>query len=102
MLVLCYISGVVDSSGLRLWLTPTPQTYEASTIEIGELITPFMFVPPRQEQFKTFGYCPSSCIEDVGIYEKIKKVECITNIFYNISIFLMAPTKVSLPKKIMI
>jgi len=58
--------GVVDSSGIRLWLTPTPQTYEAATLEIGENISPQMFVPPRQEHFLTYGYCPANCIEGVN------------------------------------
>ena len=53
--------GVVDSSGLRLWLTPNLREHDASYIAVGPLV-PTIIVPPFQQDFALSGLCTSECV----------------------------------------
>ncbi|XP_072515362.1 dopamine beta-hydroxylase [Salminus brasiliensis] len=55
------ISGRRDSSGIRLWYTPSLRRFDAGIMELGLVYTPVMAVPPRQSSFPLSGYCTAAC-----------------------------------------
>ncbi|KAK5900753.1 hypothetical protein CgunFtcFv8_025685 [Champsocephalus gunnari] len=66
------ISGRHDSSGIRLYYTPSLRRYDAGIMELGLVYTPIMAVPPKQNSFYLSGYCTSECTQTAlpsgGIY----------------------------------
>ncbi|XP_065218029.1 dopamine beta-hydroxylase-like [Planococcus citri] len=54
-------SDFVDSSGVRLHITPTLRKYNAGVMELGLEYTDKMAIPPKQESFLLSGYCISEC-----------------------------------------
>merc|ERR1719361_3303832 len=64
-----YRDDIVDSSGMRLWYTPTLRTYDVGTLWIGIEVNPFFqFTPPGLVSTLT-GYCARDCTEQ-GIPEE--------------------------------
>ncbi|KAM4634253.1 dopamine beta-hydroxylase [Polymixia lowei] len=57
------LSGRRDSSGIRLFYTPSLRHYDAGIMELGLVYTPVMAVPPRQHSFHLTGYCTSKCTQ---------------------------------------
>ncbi|XP_068248771.1 DBH-like monooxygenase protein 1 [Palaemon carinicauda] len=55
-------TGVVDSSGLKLFYTDKPRQIDGGVIMVGSDVEPTMMVPPRQ-RWKTIGICPGECTE---------------------------------------
>ena len=54
--------GVVDSSGLRILLTPNLREYDAGIMSAGIEVQPLaLIVPPMQEEFTTLGRCTADC-----------------------------------------
>jgi len=69
------IEGVVDNSGLRLWVIPDPPQYEAATLEIGvSLSVPLHFIPPGQESFTSSGHCMPECLGLIMEQENIDEI----------------------------
>lgn len=56
-----YIAGMVDSSGVRLYITPDVREYDAGVIELGLEYTDKMAIPPNQPDFTLTGYCIAEC-----------------------------------------
>ncbi|CAD5112484.1 DgyrCDS1700 [Dimorphilus gyrociliatus] len=56
-----YRKDIVDSSGLRLWVTKDLRKYDFNIMQMGHIVTPFQVVPPHEKKFKTVGYCPEQC-----------------------------------------
>ncbi|KAG7322978.1 hypothetical protein KOW79_014324 [Hemibagrus wyckioides] len=56
-----HISGRRDSSGIRLWFTPSLRRFDAGIMELGLVYTPVMAVPPHQHTFQLTGYCTAEC-----------------------------------------
>ncbi|KAL0275472.1 UNVERIFIED_CONTAM: hypothetical protein PYX00_003309 [Menopon gallinae] len=54
-------SGVIDSSGVRLYLTPSLREYDGGVIELGLEYTDKMAIPPGQSAFQLSGFCVSEC-----------------------------------------
>ncbi|KAH9491586.1 DBH-like monooxygenase protein 1 [Bulinus truncatus] len=54
-------SAIVDSSGLRLYLTPNVRKYDAASLGIGALNDKYLIVPPLAQNFVYRGYCDASC-----------------------------------------
>lgn len=52
---------VIDSSGVRLYLTPKFRPQEASILVTGVAVSPLHLVPPRQKEYATAGYCTPNC-----------------------------------------
>jgi len=52
---------VIDSSGIRLYLTPKLRPQEAGILITGVAINPLHFVPPHQKEYATVGYCTPHC-----------------------------------------
>nr|CAD7448509.1 unnamed protein product [Timema bartmani] len=59
-------SDWVDSTGVRLHISPTLRKYDGGVIELGLEYTDKMAIPPHQPQFTLTGYCISECTA-VGI-----------------------------------
>ncbi|CAL8387230.1 unnamed protein product [Boreogadus saida] len=57
------LSGRRDTSGVRLYYTPSLRRYDAGIMELGLVYTPIMAVPPRQRAFDLAGYCNSKCTQ---------------------------------------
>ncbi|KAJ8401960.1 hypothetical protein AAFF_G00375410 [Aldrovandia affinis] len=57
------ISGRQDSSGIRLYYTPTLRKYDAGIMELGLVYTPVMAIPPREQHFLLTGYCTAKCTQ---------------------------------------
>ncbi|CAH1155572.1 unnamed protein product [Phaedon cochleariae] len=54
-------SGLVDSSGVRFYVSDRLKRMDAGVIELGLEYTDKMAIPPGQELFPLFGYCTSAC-----------------------------------------
>jgi len=52
---------MVDSSGVRLYITPEVRKYDAGVIELGLEYTDKMAIPPKLEDFTLSGYCIAEC-----------------------------------------
>lgn len=56
---------VVDSSGVRLHLTPNTRSMEAGILVAGVAVSPLHMVPPQQKEYATAGYCTPQCTNKV-------------------------------------
>ncbi|XP_077324317.1 dopamine beta-hydroxylase [Lithobates pipiens] len=57
------LKGLHDSSGIRLYYTPSLRKFDAGIMELGLVYTPVMAIPPRQKSFYLTGYCTDKCTE---------------------------------------
>ncbi|TRY74120.1 hypothetical protein DNTS_026669 [Danionella cerebrum] len=57
------ISGRRDSSGIRLWFSPSLRRFDAGIMELGLVYTPIMAIPPNQRSFHLSGYCTEKCTQ---------------------------------------
>uniref|UniRef100_A0A914X1Y0 DOMON domain-containing protein n=1 Tax=Plectus sambesii TaxID=2011161 RepID=A0A914X1Y0_9BILA len=54
--------GITDSSAFRFYLTEKLRPVETGRFTVGMPVTPVhLVVPPKQERFTTYAYCPSKC-----------------------------------------
>ncbi len=60
-----FVTGRRDSSGIRLWYTPSLRRFDAGIMELGLVYTPVMAIPPRQRSFQLTGYCTAKCTQTV-------------------------------------
>ena len=56
----------VDSSGIRLTVSPTLRPHDGGVMELGLEYTDKMAIPPGQARFDLTGYCISECTEVVS------------------------------------
>lgn len=56
---------VIDSSGIRLHLTPKLRPQEAGILVAGVAVSPLHMVPPQQKEYATAGYCTPHCTNTV-------------------------------------
>ena len=65
------IAGYIDSSGIRVWHTPTLREFDAGLISIGTSVNPYgQFIPPGIDWTKNAGFCRSDCTDN-GIKGKL-------------------------------
>ncbi|XP_042889307.1 DBH-like monooxygenase protein 1 [Penaeus japonicus] len=57
-----YRQGIVDSSGLRVFLTETLREYDAGVLLLGHMVSPSHIIPPGRE-WKTIGHCDGGCVD---------------------------------------
>eukprot|EP01084_Bolivina_argentea_P235209 395854_1 len=56
--------GLIDSSGIRIYHTPTLRKYDAGLISVGTSVNPYgQFIPPGIHYTKNFGFCTSDCTQ---------------------------------------
>uniref|UniRef100_A0A914W9W3 DOMON domain-containing protein n=1 Tax=Plectus sambesii TaxID=2011161 RepID=A0A914W9W3_9BILA len=54
--------GITDSSAFRLYMTEKPRPVETGRFTVGVPVMPAVHViPPKQQKFTTYAYCPSEC-----------------------------------------
>ncbi|XP_078684910.1 DBH-like monooxygenase protein 1 isoform X1 [Branchiostoma floridae x Branchiostoma belcheri] len=56
------VSGIRDSSGLRLTLTPELRDYDLGVFEVGMPPIKHHVIPPHAEEFKSAGFCNPNCL----------------------------------------
>jgi len=54
-------AGRKDSSGVRFSYTSNLREYDAGIFAVGEAISSFMIIPPKQESWLSVGYCSKEC-----------------------------------------
>ncbi|ESO82137.1 hypothetical protein LOTGIDRAFT_135206, partial [Lottia gigantea] len=54
-------SGVIDSSGLRMYYTPTLRKIDGDTLYTGLAVYEMQVIPPGYPKFASTGYCSSEC-----------------------------------------
>lgn len=52
---------MVDSSGVKFYLTPTLRKFDGGVMELGLEYTDKMAIPSRQHDFQLSGYCITEC-----------------------------------------
>ncbi|XP_076820953.1 DBH-like monooxygenase protein 1 homolog [Clavelina lepadiformis] len=56
-------SGIVDSSGLRVFYTSQLRQYDAGVLEVGHLVYPFNhLIPPNADSYLSYGECHKDCL----------------------------------------
>ncbi|XP_047476487.1 DBH-like monooxygenase protein 1 [Penaeus chinensis] len=65
------ISCIVDSSGLRLFLTEDLREFEAGVLILGHMVSPSHIIPPGKE-WRTVGHCDGRCVEQALPPEGVK------------------------------
>ena len=55
--------GVLDNSGFEFTYQDCPRSFDAGVISVGHRVTPFMVIPPNQDNFNVFGVCNSDCTQ---------------------------------------
>lgn len=58
---------MVDSSGVRLYITREVRKYDAGVIELGLEYTDKMAIPPNQPDFTLSGFCIAECTAVVRV-----------------------------------
>ncbi|OWF40133.1 DBH-like monooxygenase protein 1 [Mizuhopecten yessoensis] len=54
--------NIIDSSGIRITMTPTLRTHDAGLLQIGLGVSPLQLVPPMEPSFVSEGFCPSELL----------------------------------------
>ncbi|XP_078372321.1 DBH-like monooxygenase protein 1 homolog [Oculina patagonica] len=57
------IEGRKDSSGLRFYYTSNLREYDAGIFAVGEAVSSFMIIPPKQKSWLTVSYCSKECYQ---------------------------------------
>lgn len=55
-------SDIIDSSGIRITMTPTLRTHDAGLLQVGISVTPYQIVPPHEPAFVSQGFCASEIL----------------------------------------
>eukprot|EP00479_Gromia_sphaerica_P009695 TRINITY_DN417_c0_g1_i3.p1 TRINITY_DN417_c0_g1~~TRINITY_DN417_c0_g1_i3.p1 ORF type:complete len:530 (-),score=130.38 TRINITY_DN417_c0_g1_i3:126-1715(-) len=58
------IPNIVDSSGMRFWLTEQLRPIDSGLIMAGQVVESIS-IPPGEVAFDTVGYCSSACTQDL-------------------------------------
>ena len=56
-----YHSGIVDSSGLEILLTPKLRRYDSGLMTAGHDVSSLHLIPPGLEHYTSVGHCPDLC-----------------------------------------
>ena len=54
-------SGIIDSSGLEILLTPNLRKYDSGLMTVGHDVSSLHLIPPGLEHYTTVGHCPDLC-----------------------------------------
>lgn len=65
-----FTTGIVDSSGLRLYYSPSLRRYDAGVIETGVWVSLYHMLPPGMQDYITEGHCTQECLQEVGQHKK--------------------------------
>ncbi|XP_077076384.1 DBH-like monooxygenase protein 1 homolog [Siphateles boraxobius] len=56
--------GIVDSSGLRFYYSPSLRRYDAGVIETGVWVSLYHMLPPGMQDYITDGHCTQECLQE--------------------------------------
>ncbi|KAK2589072.1 hypothetical protein KPH14_001907 [Odynerus spinipes] len=71
------LKKVIDSSGVRLHLTPRLRPEEAGILVAGVAVSPLHLVPPKQKEYATAGYCTPHCTNTMFPEEGVNVVSVV-------------------------
>ena len=54
-------SGIIDSSGLEILLTPKLRKYDSGLMTVGHDVSSLHLIPPGLEHYTSVGHCPDLC-----------------------------------------
>ncbi|KAK0175590.1 hypothetical protein PV327_009330 [Microctonus hyperodae] len=57
------LTKAIDSSGVRLHLTPVLRPQDAGIFVTGVAVSPLHLIPPQQKAYSTAGYCTTDCTD---------------------------------------
>ncbi|XP_044534935.1 putative DBH-like monooxygenase protein 2 [Gracilinanus agilis] len=60
------LTGVYDSSGIRLYYTPELRRYDVGVLQLGFFTFPIHFIPPGAQNFSSFGLCKTGQFEEMN------------------------------------
>lgn len=60
------LTKAIDSSGVRLHLTPVLRPQDAGIFVTGVAVSPLHLIPPQQKAYSTAGYCTTDCTDMVN------------------------------------
>lgn len=60
-------TGVVDSSGIRIFYTENLREYDSGTLMLGQTVFPSIVIPPGQPRFLVTGFCDTTCTQQVRL-----------------------------------
>lgn len=55
----------IDTTGLRMHYTKKLRENEAGILVTGVTLSPLHIIPPEQQEYKSAGYCSTSCTKEV-------------------------------------
>lgn len=56
-------SGIVDSSGIRISMTPTLRTHDAGALTVAMGVSKMHIIPPMEAAFVSQGFCPQQLLQ---------------------------------------
>ncbi|XP_012948539.2 putative DBH-like monooxygenase protein 2 isoform X1 [Anas acuta] len=60
------VSGLIDSSGVRIYYTPEVRKYDVGILQTGIFTFPVHFIPPGAESYRSYGLCNSSQFDEMN------------------------------------
>ena len=60
-------TGIVDSSGIRLFYTAHSPKDNAGVLTIGHNVIGHMIIPPHVERYTVTGFCSQKCTDKVSV-----------------------------------
>ncbi|XP_051818205.1 putative DBH-like monooxygenase protein 2 [Antechinus flavipes] len=60
------LTGVYDSSGIRLYYTPELRRYDVGVLQLGFFTFPIHFIPPGAQNFRSYGLCKTGQFEEMN------------------------------------
>jgi len=76
-------TGIVDSSGVRVFYTDRPPKENAGLLVFGHRVIGHMIIPPRVERYTVKAFCSRKCTDKVSalvIYKSLHMHTCILTI----------------------
>ncbi|XP_070572311.1 DBH-like monooxygenase protein 1 homolog [Ptychodera flava] len=74
------LDNIYDSSGIRIYYTPTLRDYDASLLSIGQQVSPKQVIPPGVEEFRNYGHCLAELTQE-GFIDRATGNRTDVNVF---------------------
>jgi hypothetical protein len=60
-----FLFAVTDNSGIRIFYTDKLREHDGAGLYLGYGHTPFLMIPPKQENFTSYAICDPQCFQNV-------------------------------------
>lgn len=77
-----------DTSGLRLHYTSDLRPNDGGIMIAGVALSNLHFIPPKQKEYKTAGYCSMDCTKEVNIFSWSTIHNIIKSCFFMVLLFI--------------